>query len=182
MKGYYISRENKNGDIVYIDYDKYKGYNIAPKNKVMYSGIKVNKMMIIKPSMIEKVLKRKIKARLNLYLKTIIEIMDESSSGGSSSIRGALNDLTRFRNIVEYKYQKYLDEKYVSLLKKKIEVLEYELKKKLVSFNETRDYNEYDLYDIYRKNYENYLRSRYYNNFTNNNYQNEEELTSHRTR
>ena len=175
-KGYYISRENKNRDIIYIDYDKYKGYNIIPKNKVKYSGIRVNKMIIVKPSMIEKVLKRKIKARLDLYLKTIVEIMD-SSDDDSSSIRGALNDLTRFRNIVEYKYQKYLDEKYVSLLKKKMEVLEYELKKKMVSFEDTRNCNEYDLYDIYKKNYENYVRSRLYNN-----YSNEDELTSHRTR
>lgn len=176
-KGYYISRDNKTKDIIYIDYDRYKGYNITPKNQVKYAGIKVNKMIIVKPSMIEKVLKRKIKARLDLYLKTIIEIMDESSSDDSSSIRGAINDLTRFRNIVEYKYQKYLDEKYVSLLKKKIEVLEYELKKKLISFNDTRNYNEYDLYNIYRRNYENYIRSRYFNN-----YAEEDELTSHRTR
>lgn len=175
-KGYYISRENKNRDIIYIDYDKYKGYNIIPKNKVKYSGIRVNKMIIVKPSMIEKVLKRKIKARLDLYLKTIVEIMD-TSDDDSSTIRGALNDLTRFRNIVEYKYQKYLDEKYVSLLKKKMEVLEYELKKKMVSFEDTRNCNEYDLYDIYKKNYENYVRSRLYNN-----YSNEDELTSHRTR
>ena len=104
-KGYYISRQPKTGEIVYINYDKYKGYNIAPKNKVKYDGIRVNKMILVKPSMIEKVLKRKIKHQLDLYLKTIIDLMEESSDEGSSGIRGVLNDLTRFKNILKYKYE-----------------------------------------------------------------------------
>ena len=176
-KGYYISRQGKTGEIIYIDYDKYKGYNIAPKNKVKYSGIRVNKMVIVKPSMIEKVLKRKIKSKLNLYLRTIVDLMEESSDDDSSSIRGALNDLTRFRNIVEYKYQKYLDEKYVSLLKKKIEVLEYELKKKLIISNETDNYNVYDIYNMYNKSYDNYIRNSYYDNS-----EEVDQMTSHRRR
>lgn len=166
-KGYYISREPNTGEIVYINYDKYKGYNIAPKNNVKYDGVRVNKMIIVKPSMIEKVLKRKIKNRLDLYLKTILELMEEAD-GDSSGIREALNDLTRFQNIVRYKYQKYLDEKYVTLLNKKIEILEYELKKKLMVREERRMYN--NMYDMYM------------NNMYSNTYEEENEMTSHRRR
>ena len=110
MKGYYISRQPKTGEIIYINYDKYKqGYNISPKNTIKYDGVKVNKMIIVKPSMIEKVLKRKIKNRLDLYLKTIIEIMEDSDGDSSSGIREALNELSRFKNIIKYKYEKYLE-------------------------------------------------------------------------
>ena len=44
-----------------------------------------------------------------------------------------MNDLSRYRDVIEYKYQKYLDEKYIALLLQKIAILEYELKQKFVS-------------------------------------------------
>ena len=48
MKGYYLSRQPKTGEIVYVNYDKYNnGYNITPKNTVKYDGIRVNKMIIV---------------------------------------------------------------------------------------------------------------------------------------
>lgn len=176
MASYYLSRQPKTGEIVYINYDKYKGYNITPKNKVKYDGIKVNKMIIVKPSMIEKVLKRKIKNRLDLYLKTIVELMDESDDNDEAGIREALNELTRFKNIIKYKYEKHLEEKYILLLNKKIEVLEYELKKKLMVRKERKQYK--DMKEAYLNNmYRSYL-----NNMYAYNYENEDELTSHRRR
>ncbi len=177
MKGYYLSRQPKTGEIVYVDYDKFKGYNITPKNIINYDGVRVNKMIIVKPSMIEKVLKRKIKNRLDLYLKTIVEIMDENDDTGTSGIREALNELTRFKNIIKYKYQKHLEEKYIMLLNKKIELLEYELKKKLLvreEKNQFKNTKEAYLNNMYRA----YLNNMYANDF----YENEDELTSHRRR
>lgn len=175
MKGYYLSRQPKTGEIIYVNYDKYKGYNITPKNNVKYDGVRVNKMIIVKPSMIEKVLKRKIKNRLDLYLKTIVEIMDENDESGTSGIREALNELTRFKNIIKYKYEKHLEEKYIILLNKKIEILEYELKKKLLARNENLKLN--NARQAYLNNmYRSYLNSMY------NNYYDEDELTSHRRR
>ena len=61
-KHYFINKKNKNNEIIYLDYNKLKGFDFSPKNKIKYDGIVVNKMVIIKPSMIEKVLKRKIKS------------------------------------------------------------------------------------------------------------------------
>ena len=176
MKGYYISRQPKTGEIIYINYDKYKqGYNISPKNNIKYDGVKVNKMIIVKPSMIEKVLKRKIKNRLDLYLKTIIEIMEDSDGDSSSGIREALNELSRFKNIIKYKYEKYLEEKYIILLNKKIEVLEYELKKKIM-VREKKQPNK-DMRNEYLNNmYKTYLSNMYVNNYE------QDELTSHRRR
>ena len=168
MGSYYLTRQPKTGEIIYINYDKYKGYNITPKNNISYDGVRVNKM-------IEKVLKRKIKNRLDLYLKTIVEIMDEDESGTSSGVREALNELTRFKNIIKYKYEKYLEEKYLILLNKKIEILEYELKKKLIVREKQKDYNE--MKQAYLNNmYRTYLNSMYGNN------EYEDELTSHRRR
>ena len=130
-RGYYISKKGKNNEIVYIDYNKLSGFDIKPRNNVKYDGIVVNKMIIIKPTMIEKVLKRKIKNKLNLYLSLIIDMIDNGDSSDDTNLREALNDLSRYKNIIDYKYKKYLDDKYFNLLKKKIDLLEYELKSKI---------------------------------------------------
>lgn len=127
-----IKGKYDNGDMI-IDCQKLNGYRLVPKNKVEYDGIMVNQLVIINQSFIEKVLKKKIKRKLDLYLKLIIDTLSEDdSSDVGVSLRNALNDLSRYRDIVEFKYQKYLDEKYVSLLLQKIALLEHELKQKLI--------------------------------------------------
>lgn len=133
---YYIHKKNNNKNIVYIDYDKFKGFNFEPRNNIEYSGIKVNKMVVIKPSMIEKVLKRKIKRKLDLYLKLMIKYIESDDGDDSSTLREALNDLTRYKEIIMYKYRKYLDVKYLNALFKKIAILEYELNSRIELVNE----------------------------------------------
>lgn len=135
-KHYYVCKKGNNTEIVYFDYNKLKGFGFLPKNNVKYDGIVVNKMVVIKPSMIEKVLKRKIKRKLDLYLKLIIKFIDSEDATDSGALREALNDLSRYKNIIEYKYRKYLDEKYLKILLKKITILEYELNSKLLNLNE----------------------------------------------
>ena len=119
-KHYFVNKKSNNNEIIYLDYNKLKGFDFSPKNKIKYDGIVVNKMVIIKPSMIEKVLKRKIKNKLDLYLKLIVRFIESEDSDSGESIREALNDLTRYKGIIAHKYRKYLDEKYLRLLLKKI--------------------------------------------------------------
>lgn len=138
---YYINKKNSNKEIIFIDYDRMKGFNFSPKNNINYDGIVVNKMVIIKPSMVEKVLKRKIKKKLDLYLKLIIKFIESEDSDNGESLREALNDLTRYKSIIAHKYRKYLDEKYLMILVKKISILEYELNSKLLN------YQNYDTYE-----------------------------------
>lgn len=142
-KHYFVNKKNNN-EIIYLDYNKLKGFDFSPKNKIKYDGIVVNKMVIIKPSMIEKVLKRKIKNKLDLYLKLIVRFIESEDSDSGESIREALNDLTRYKSIIAHKYRKYLDEKYLRLLLKKIVILEYELNSKLMAINEYVHENEYE--------------------------------------
>ena len=127
---YYICKKGDNREIVCLDYDKLSGFNFNPRNNVKYDGIVVNKMVVIKPSMIEKVLRRKIKRKLDLYLKLIIRFIESDDSESGNTLREALNDLTRYKSIINHKYKKYLDEKYLKVLLKKIAILEYELNSK----------------------------------------------------
>ena len=131
-KHYYVCKKGSEREILYLDCNKLRGFNFNPKNNVKYDGIVVNKLVIIKPSMIEKVLRKKIKRKLGLYLKLIIKFIESDDSSNGESLREALNDLTRYKSIINHKYKKYLDEKYLKILMKKIQLLEYELNNKFM--------------------------------------------------
>lgn len=133
MKQYYISKKNYNGEVVFVNCDKINGYKFSPKNSYPYEGIKVNEMIIIKPSLIEKIIKRKIKNRLEFYLKIIIDNLDDESDDDT---RIALDDLARYKKVIKERYSIYLDEKYMALLNKKINVIERELKNNLLKEKE----------------------------------------------
>ena len=55
--------------------EKINGYKIKPKNSFDYKNIKVNSMIIIKPSFIEKILKKKIKRKLKQLSILNIELL-----------------------------------------------------------------------------------------------------------
>lgn len=140
---YYVCKKGDDRQIIYLDYDKLKGFGFSPKNNVKYDGIVVNKMVVIKPSMIEKVLRRKIKKKLDLYLKLIVKFIENDDGSSGDTLREALNDLSRYKNIIQYKYRKYLDEKYLKILLKKIALLEYELNSKFMSIDQVQyEYEE----------------------------------------
>lgn len=133
---YYITKKNNSiGGNATIDYSKMGGLDISPKNRISYDGIIVNKLVIIKSSFIERILKKKIKRKLELYLKFIMDFIDSDEDDGDS-LREALNDITRYKDIINYKYRKYLGDKYIDQLLNKIEFLEHELKLKLYIINE----------------------------------------------
>lgn len=141
MKHYTIAKSNNYGDIVLVDYNKLDGFKVSPKNHLNYPGVEVNSIIIIKPTLIEKILKKKVKIKLDYYLKYLISVVDDSDDSDS---RKALNDLTRYKEVIEYKYRKYLDDKYINILLKKISLLERELKSKIVYKTLKEDEPEYE--------------------------------------
>lgn len=143
-KTYTIVKEQYNGDKIYIDYSKLNGFKVKPKNNIKYNGVKVNSLIIVKPSFIQKLLKKKVKRKLDFYLQYIISLMDNDEGESSTDLKLALNDLARYKSIVEYKYRKYLDQKYINLLLKKISILENEIKSKLI-------YKQEEVYEVEEK-------------------------------
>ena len=58
MNNYYISKDNKTGEVIYLEYDK-NGYKITPKNKKK-DAIEVNKIIFVSPTLTEKLIKKKL--------------------------------------------------------------------------------------------------------------------------
>lgn len=128
---YILCKKKHEQELIYLNYDIKGGFKFKPKNKVEYSGVKVNEMVVINPSFIEKVLKRKIKKKLDSYLHFLIMLLDNEDTD-PTNLRHALNDLEKYRRTVINKYRNYLDKKYIDLLLKKMDVLERELKTKVL--------------------------------------------------
>lgn len=143
-KHYVIQREEKGAEKITFSRKKMEGFRVTPHNRVAHPGIKVNSMLLVKPSLIEKLLKKKNQKKLDYYLQYIISLMDnDDGANDDSAFRIALNDLTRYREIVEYKYRKYLDDKYINLLLKKIDLLEHEIKSRVLYREQLKSYQTY---------------------------------------
>lgn len=167
----YVCKRISNGSIVILDKSILRGLNFNPKNSDKY-GITINKMIIINPSIVRKLLIKSTKRKMEKFIRMLASITDDDTST-DDSLREALNDLSRYRNIVEYKYKKYLDNKYQEQLIAKIDILEGEIKKKLMYGD-----NEKSLNKIYQEMY----REMYRNTFTNMYYGNQEEMENRKAR
>ena len=94
----------------------------------------VDEVKLAKPEFVEKILKKKIKRKLSLYTQLIIELID-SSDEDDGTIDIVLNDLERYKRVINNNYKAYLSKKYLDLLLKKIDLLQNELKTKQVFLN-----------------------------------------------
>ena len=134
-RNYLLVKNKFNKEIAYIDYDRVSGFKFKPVNKGD-NTISVNQMVIISPTFIEKVLTRKTKRKLELYLEFIVKLLDEDDDTDITGLRSALNDITRYKDIVMHKYRVYLEQKYYELFMKKLYLLEYELKMKILHYKD----------------------------------------------
>ncbi len=120
------------------DIDIKKGLKMKPRNMEKYNGPNVDSVVFFNQSFIEKLLKKKLARKLNYYLEHIMLLLNDDDASGDS-IREALNDLTRYESIVEYKYQKYLDEAFLEEFYNQMMQLEKELKMRLLYQSFTYD-------------------------------------------
>ena len=148
-----------NGSILMFDKKSLTGLNFSPKNNKDY-GITVSKMIIVKPEIVKRLLIKSTKRKLDMFIRMLATLTDDDTTS-DASLREALNDLSRYRNIVEYKYKKYLESKYREQLIAKIDILEGEIKKKIIYGD-----NEKSLNKIYQEMYKNALKNIYFNEST----------------
>ena len=128
---YYIC-DKDNNEIVYgyIDYNRLHAFKIKPQNNVPYEGVEVSRLVLVEPSLIENVLKRKTKHKLDAYLSFLFSVIDDDDDD-PDDLELVIDDVTRYKNIIMNKYSKFLDKKYIKQLLKKVGMVELELKNKL---------------------------------------------------
>ena len=97
-KNYFIDKNSKTGEILYLEYEKIAGYTITPKTKVE-DAIIVNKIVFVNPSLREKIIKKKIDIKTRYLLRRLTEI-NEDSSGDISGIKNTLMDAEKLRIMI----------------------------------------------------------------------------------
>lgn len=144
-KNYYLKKDKKTGEVIYLEYDKIKGYNITPKSNI-YDAITVNKIVFVNPSLSEKIIKKKISIKLKNLLK-YLEDIDNSGSTDEDGLRQSLMDAERLKLMILNEYRKYLGNTYQSLTLKKIQIIINQLRIKL--YNIINDKRRTILDDLY---------------------------------
>ena len=121
MRNYFINKDNKTGEIVYLEYDK-NGYSVAPKAKKK-NDIEVNKIVFVSPELTSKLLKKKIDIKINKLLNEYNTIDDDEDDDNGSRLRDKLKEAERLKITILNEYGKYLTDAYIKLTLKKLELI-----------------------------------------------------------
>lgn len=126
---YSIIKDAKTDVITYKEYENLKGFKTKPKKSFKSEDmVNVSKMIVINPSLIEKLVDKKCKRNLERILKMLTIIYEDDESDDTTPLHMALDELEKFKTQVREKYKEYMAEKEYKLLLKKIEILIREVK------------------------------------------------------
>lgn len=130
---YYVEKESGTNEIVYIEYDKIKGYKITPKTKLL-DGINVNKIVFVSPNLSKNLIKKKLEIKIRSLIEKLNEI-DADDGDNGDAIRETLVSCERLKLLIINKYIKYLGNDFSMLYLKKLGIIINELRKKLYIIN-----------------------------------------------
>ena len=117
-----VVKNKDSKDIKYFEYDKISGYNIKPNPNLKFQdAINVNRMILINPSLIEKMIDKKIKRKFD-YLINLLSVVYENDDDTGTGLQLALDEAEKFRMELINKYKKYINEEKIELMLKKISI------------------------------------------------------------
>lgn len=143
-KKYLIVKEKNDSSITYFEYDNMEGYDLSPKKNVkIKDAINVNKVVIINPSLMNKVATKQINLKFKRLLQLITVIFEDDDTSGNA-YREGLNEISKLRLEAKTKYFRYMKQEEVEMIEKKLDILEHELKLRLYYLEQQYQYS----YDI----------------------------------
>lgn len=137
MNSYFISKDNKSGEVVYLEYNK-DGYKVSPKARKK-DEIEVNKIVFVSPELTEKLLKKKIDSKVSKFLLELNTDYDDDESNGGKRLRDKLKEAERLKLVILNNYSKYLGKAYTSLTIKKMQIIIDGYREKLYRINEKKE-------------------------------------------
>ena len=122
-----VKKDSKTDVITYMEYEKLKGFNVRPQKTANFEDmINVDEMIIINPSLIEKLIDKKCKRTLEKII-LMLSVITEEDSDDETPFTLILDEIYRLKNLVINKYKEYMEEENYKLLMKKIEIIEKEV-------------------------------------------------------
>ncbi len=130
-KRFVVQKEAKADSITYMEYENLKGYNVKPKHNLEIKDmINVNKMVIINPSLIEKLVDKKCHRTLEKIIK-MLSIIYEDDSEDDTPLHLVLDEIAKFKSLIIQRYREYMKDEEYKLMLKKLEILKSEVKVRL---------------------------------------------------
>ena len=143
---YFLEKNNKTNEIIYMEYEKLEGYKLTPKTDI-YDGIRVNKIVFINPSLSEKIIKKKIDLKIKKWIEYLRYCDTDPSGGDESTMRYSLMQAEKLRINILNMYAKYLGHDYKGLTLQKIKVIMNEFQSRLFAKEIMKRNNLYYLDD-----------------------------------
>lgn len=135
-KRYVIKKDAKTDVISYMEYEKLKGFSVKPKNNITFEDmINVNEMILINPSLIEKLISKKCTKSFDKIIKMLSIVSDDEDDDSGYML--ILDEIERFKNLLVNKYKQYMEEKEYELNLKKLELLKEEVEHRKNALIET---------------------------------------------
>lgn len=140
---YLIVKDKNKKQVIYFECNKLNGYKMTSKNKniKLKDAINVNKMVIINPSFINKLIDKNINRKLEKLIKYIIGIYD-ADDDPAGNLMLALNEVEKFKREVINKYLAYMNKKQLEDLDQKLKILENQVTMQSYLLNESKFNNE----------------------------------------
>lgn len=146
-RNYYLKKDNKTGEVLYLEFDKIDGYNVTPKTK-LEDAIKVDKIVFVNPGLSEKIIRKKIEIKIRGFLKVLEDIDNDPAGGDEDGIKRSLMDAERLKLMILNEYKRYLGNTYGSYSIKKIQIIINQLRIKLYDkVNQRRMYEAVNNYN-----------------------------------
>lgn len=137
-KRFVVKKDAKTDVITYMEYEKLKGFSVKPKNQDSFEDmINVNEMILINPSLIEKLIAKKCNRTFDKILKMLSVVSSDDDDDTDSGYMLILDEIERFKNILSNKYKHYMEEKEYEMTIKKLELLEQEVESRKKVLTET---------------------------------------------
>lgn len=144
MASHSIKKENNSNEIVYIN-GELKGYDFSPKDS-SNNNLKINQIVIVNPTLTDKVLtikfKQKYKRILMIALSILNGAIDDATCG---DIEIVLDEIAKMRDILLNKYKKFLKKEKEKVFLEQLRALENSLRSKLFEIKEYEIYLDKDI-------------------------------------
>ena len=116
-----IVKDNESKEIQYFDYDKVNGYNSYSKGNTHFEdAIDVNRIIIIKPTFIEKIATKKMNQKFQKFLNMVSVVCDAEDDENGGLYQIVLDEANKLRMELINKYKKYISQEKFELMLKKL--------------------------------------------------------------
>ncbi|MBO5096309.1 MAG: hypothetical protein J6B98_05495 [Bacilli bacterium] len=149
MANHSIKKENNNNEIVYIN-GEMRGFDFNPKNS-SNNNLKINQIVVVNPTMTDKILTIKFKQRYKRLLMIVLSILNGSDSDTTQGdIEIVLDEIAKMRDILLHKYKSFLKKEKEKVFLEQLRGLENSMRAKLQEMREYEYYINYMGYESSR--------------------------------